>query len=75
MKVEEATRLKTLEHENAKLKRLLADSMLDIEVLKAAVRQQLLPVRSSPSISVPLDLGVKGHGTISSWDEQWAPIC
>ena len=37
MKVEEAKRLKALEHENAKLKRLLADSMLDIEALKAAL--------------------------------------
>ena len=37
MKVEEARRLKVLEHENTRLKRLLADSMLDIEALKAAL--------------------------------------
>ena len=34
MEVSEATRLKTLEDENAKLKRLLADTMLDNVVLK-----------------------------------------
>ena len=37
MKVEEARRLRSLEHENAKLKKLLADSLLDIEALKAAL--------------------------------------
>lgn len=37
MKVEEAKRLKALEQENTKLKRLLADSMLDIEALKVAL--------------------------------------
>ena len=34
MEVSEAARLKTLEDENAKLKRLLADTMLDNVVLK-----------------------------------------
>ena len=34
MEVSEARRLKTLEDENAKLKRLLADAMLDNVVLK-----------------------------------------
>ncbi len=37
MRVDEAKRLKSLEHENVSLKRLLADSMLDIEALKAAL--------------------------------------
>lgn len=37
LKVEEAKRLKALEHENARLKRLLADSMLDVEALRAAL--------------------------------------
>jgi len=37
MKVEEAKRLRSLEHENTRLKRLLADSMLDIEALKIAL--------------------------------------
>jgi putative transposase len=37
MKVEEAKRLKALEQENTKLKRLLAESMLDIEALKVAL--------------------------------------
>ena len=37
MKVEDAKRLKALEHENTRLKRLLADSMLDNEALKAAL--------------------------------------
>lgn len=34
MDISEAKRLKTLEDENAKLKRLLADSMLDNAALK-----------------------------------------
>ena len=37
MKVQEVKRLKALEQENTKLKRLLADSMLDIEALKVAL--------------------------------------
>jgi putative transposase len=37
MKLEEVKRLKALEQENTKLKRLLADSMLDIEALKVAL--------------------------------------
>jgi len=36
LKVEEAKRLRALEQENAKLKRLLAETLLDAEVLKAA---------------------------------------
>lgn len=38
MTVSEAKRLKELEHENARLKKLLAESMLDQEALKAALR-------------------------------------
>jgi putative transposase len=34
MEVSEAKRLKALEEENAKLKRLLADAMLDVSTLK-----------------------------------------
>lgn len=34
MEVAEAKRLKSLEDENAKLKRLLADAMLDVSTLK-----------------------------------------
>jgi putative transposase len=37
MKVEEAKRLKALEHENARLKRLVAGSMRDIEPLQACM--------------------------------------
>ena len=37
VKVQELKRLKALEQENTKLKRLLADSMLDIEALKVAL--------------------------------------
>ncbi len=38
MSVSEAKRLKELEQENARLKKLLAESMLDQEALKAALR-------------------------------------
>ena len=34
MSADEAKRLKSLEHENGKLKKMLADRMLEIEVLK-----------------------------------------
>jgi len=37
MKVEEAKRLRALEQENAKLKKLLAETLLDAEALKAAL--------------------------------------
>lgn len=40
MDVSDARRLKALEEENAKLKKLLAESMLDAEVLKAALNQK-----------------------------------
>jgi putative transposase len=38
MQVEDAKRLKALEAENSKLKKLLAESMLDTEALRAALR-------------------------------------
>jgi len=38
MQVDDAKRLKALEAENAKLKKLLAESMLDVEALRAALR-------------------------------------
>lgn len=38
MQVDDAKRLKALEAENAKLKKLLVVSMLDAEALKAALR-------------------------------------
>ena len=37
MSVPDAKRLKELETENARLKRLLAESILDVEALKAAL--------------------------------------
>ena len=40
MDVSEAKRLKALEEENARLKKLLADTMLDKEALKVALRKK-----------------------------------
>lgn len=40
MEVSEARRLKAVEDENAKLKKLLAESMLDTEALKAALNRK-----------------------------------
>ena len=40
MSVDEARRLKQLEEENSKLKKLLAETMLDKEVLKAALAKK-----------------------------------
>jgi len=40
MDVAEAKRLKALEQENARLKKLLADTMLDKEALEAALRKK-----------------------------------
>ena len=40
MEVSEAKRLKALEAENAKLKKLLAESMLENEVTKEALRKK-----------------------------------
>jgi putative transposase len=42
MEVSEAKRLKFLEDENAKLKRLLADAMLDVSTLKEMLGKKLL---------------------------------
>ncbi|WP_152638828.1 IS3 family transposase, partial [Marinobacter santoriniensis] len=44
LEVSEARRLKALEEENARLKKLLAESMLDSEALKAALNRKLLTV-------------------------------
>jgi putative transposase len=41
MKVDQAKRLKALEHENARLKRLLADAELDEAILRAAAKGNL----------------------------------
>jgi len=40
MEVSDAKRLKALEQENARLKKLLADTMLDKEALEAALRKK-----------------------------------
>lgn len=40
MDVSDARRLKALEEENAKLKKLLAESLLDAEALKVALNQK-----------------------------------
>ncbi len=40
MEVSEARRLKALEEENTRLKKLLAESMLDAEALKAALSRK-----------------------------------
>lgn len=40
MEVSEARRLKVLEEENARLKKLLAEAMLDTEALKAALNRK-----------------------------------
>ena len=40
MDVSEVKRLKTLEDENARLKKLLADTMLDKEALEVALRKK-----------------------------------
>ena len=40
LEVSEAKRLKALEDENARLKKLLAESMLDSEALKAALNRK-----------------------------------
>ena len=49
MDVTEAKRLKALEQENARLKKLLADTMLDKQALEAALRKN---VWSAPSVQV-----------------------
>jgi len=40
MEVQDVRRLKQLEEENAKLKRMLADAMLDTDALKAALNRK-----------------------------------
>jgi putative transposase len=38
MKADDAKRLKELEHENARLKRIVADQVLDIAILKTIAK-------------------------------------
>jgi len=49
MKVDQAKRLKALEQENARLKRLLADAELDKAILKEAARSRKLGKLLSPA--------------------------
>ncbi|MEH7872292.1 transposase [Rhizobium laguerreae] len=53
MEVSEAKRLKTLEDENTKLKRLLADAMLD----NAALKDPLLRTSNAPLAEVAIACG------------------
>jgi putative transposase len=52
LEVPDAKRLKPLEQENARLKKLLAESMLDKEALEAALRKNVwsAPVLQAPDI-------------------------
>lgn len=45
MKVSDAQRLKALEAENGKLKRLLANSMLEVDAMREVLKGRLLPGR------------------------------
>ena len=47
MRVEQARRLKELEKENARLKKLVADLSLDISILKEATRETSKPVKET----------------------------
>ena len=54
LEVTEAKRLRTLEDENAKLKKLLADAMLDIAVLKdISPKNWFSPARSGMRLLMP----------------------
>ena len=55
MEVSEAARLKALEDENAKLKRLLADTMLDNVVLKDLRQPGRRPPQAGAPITTPSD--------------------
>ena len=48
MDVDDARRLKSLETENGKLKRLLADRLLEIEVLKEINAKKMVSARGRP---------------------------
>ncbi len=53
LEVSEARRLKALEEENARLKKLLAESMLDTEALKAALNRKYGPSGTSARLCAP----------------------
>jgi len=48
MDVSDAKRLKALEQENARLKKLLAETMLDKEALEVALRKSIDPTGQMP---------------------------
>lgn len=54
MEVSDARRLKTLKDENRKLKKLLAESMLDVATLREALRKKTSEARIAESLR---DLG------------------
>ena len=46
----EAKRLKTLEDENAKLKKLLAEQMLDMAAMKELLSKKIVTMRTFPPL-------------------------
>ena len=80
MKADDVKRLKELEAENAKLKRIVADQMLDIEGLKELSRGTFEPGASTPSCSrvagPARDVGASGvpAGRAASLDAAHEPV-
>lgn len=63
MDVSEAARLKALEDENAKLKRLLADTMLDNVVLKDLLGKELTTLTKRRDAALRDDAGSRHLAT------------
>ena len=67
LEVSEAKRLKALEDENARLKRLLADAMLDNAVLKdIAVKKMVTPAAKRDAVA---------SARKSAWHQRAAGLC
>ncbi|TDR76246.1 hypothetical protein DFP78_103242 [Photobacterium lutimaris] len=67
----DARRLRTLEEENAKLKKLLAESMLEVEALKVALNQKYRPLKASGYICLEMDFS--GNVDLASID-RYCPV-
>ena len=66
LEVNEAKRLRELESENAKLKKLLADKLLEVEAMKDVLSKVVKPARKKP-----IGAATTGYILICSCDNQF----
>jgi len=70
MNISEAKRLKALEEENAKLKKLLAEQMLDAAALRELLSKKMVgPAAKRAGVAhLKAEMGSRNGGPVRSWE-------